>query len=162
MLKRILIVIVIILVIIQFIRPTKNVHPGTQPNSIMNKYPASAEVKGILEKTCYDCHSNNTRYPWYNNIQPVAWWLNNHIKDGKRSLNFDEFLTYPANRQAKKMKQVIDEVKEGEMPLSSYTIIHKDAKLTDPEKQALLGWASGVQNSYGLPTEKPADKREED
>jgi hypothetical protein len=159
MLKRILIALLIILVLIQFIRPQKNIHAGVQPNSILNKYPASAEVKSILEKACFDCHSNNTRYPWYNNIQPVAWWLNDHINEGKRELNFDEFLTYPVKKQFKKIGKAMDEVKEGGMPLSSYTIIHKDAKLTATEKQAFLAWASQVEKSYGFPV---ADNEKEE
>jgi hypothetical protein len=153
MVKRILMALLIIFVLIQFIRPQKNIHPDGQPNSILSKYPASPEVKSILEKACFDCHSNNTRYPWYNNIQPVAWWLNNHINDGKRALNFDEFLSYTPKKQFKKIGKAVDEVKEGGMPLPSYTIIHTDAKLSAAEKQAFAAWASGVENSYGFPVE---------
>lgn len=148
--KRILIALLVIFILIQFVRPNTNVHPGVQPNSILNKYPASPQVTGILQKACYDCHSNNTRYPWYNHIQPVAWWMNDHVKDGKKELNFDEFLTYTAKRQSKKMDETQEMVKEGKMPLNSYTWIHKDAKLTQEEKNALLNWASGVEKDLGV------------
>jgi hypothetical protein len=151
--KRILIALLVIFILIQFIRPDTNKHPGVQPNSILSKNPASPQVTAILQKACFDCHSNNTTYPWYSHIQPVAWWMDNHIRDGKKELNFDEFLTYPAKKQFKKIGKAMDEVKEGEMPLPSYTIIHKNAKLTDAEKQAFLLWASQVEKSYDFPAE---------
>jgi hypothetical protein len=97
-----------------------------------------------------DCHSNNTIYPWYSHIQPAAWWMNNHVKDGKKDLNFDEFLTYTKKKQFKKMEETIELVKEGEMPLKSYTWIHNDAKLTEAEKTALTDWATGVQKGLGF------------
>lgn len=144
MLKRILLVVVAIFIIIQFIRPERNIHPEPQTAGIMNMYPASEQVKGILKKACYDCHSNNTRYPWYNNIQPVAWWLNSHVRDGKGHLNYDEFLNYPPSTQLKKLKGTAKLVKGGQMPLSSYLWIHKDAKLTDQEKSAIVSWADST------------------
>jgi hypothetical protein len=143
--KRILLILLAILVIIQFIRPERNLHPGKQPASMADLYPVPADVHGILTKACNDCHSNNTRYPWYSNIQPVTWWLQDHINEGKRALNFDEFRNYTRRRQAKKMDEVAELVEKGAMPLDSYTWIHKDAKLTDTEKKTLVDWANGVQ-----------------
>lgn len=95
----------------------------------------------ILDKACYDCHSNNTRYPWYANVQPVAWWLNSHVEEGKGEINFDEFLTYPAKKARHKMEEVNEMVKEGEMPLNSYTWVHKEAVLSQSEKLAIANWA---------------------
>lgn len=118
-----------------------------QVNHISKLYPYPDSVKTILAKACNDCHTNNTRYPWYNNIQPVAWWLNNHVKDGKRHFNIDEFASYRIARQYKKLEECIEQVKEGEMPLSSYTLIHKDAILTDAEKQTLFSWCNAVRDS---------------
>lgn len=134
----------VILVVIQFFRPRKNIHAGDQPNAISKKYPVSADVKIILDKACMDCHSNNTRYPWYNNIQPVAWWLNNHVIDGKKELNFDEYINKRPRFQYRRMEQTIDLVKKGEMPLNSYTWTHKDAILSDEEKAKLFDWAQSV------------------
>jgi uncharacterized membrane protein len=150
--KRILIVLLVVLIVIQFIRPAKNIHPGAQAASITNKYPASPQVQNILQKACYDCHSNNTKYPWYNTIQPVAWWLNNHVEEGKRKLNFDEFLNYTAKKQAKKLDETVELVKKGAMPLDSYTWIHKDAILTKEEKEALARWADSSEKSIAVPT----------
>ncbi|MBI3137104.1 MAG: heme-binding domain-containing protein [Sphingobacteriales bacterium] len=158
MLKKIMLVILAILVIIQFIHPKKNQAEGPQANYIGNNYAVSAEVKSILEKACNDCHSNNTRYPWYAKIQPVHWWLDKHVKDGKKEVNFDEYSNRPPRYQYKKMKEVIEQVKEGEMPLNSYTWTHTDAKLTSSEKEALTGWAQAVLND--LKSRYPIDSLE--
>ena len=137
----------IVLIVIQFFRPEKNINPGDQPNAIFKKYIVSADVKTILDKACMDCHSNNTRYPWYNNIQPVAWWLNNHVIDGKKELNFDEYINRRPRFQYRRMEQTIDLVKKGEMPLDSYTWTHKDAILSEEEKTKLFAWAQSVMDT---------------
>jgi len=139
--KKIILGIVVLLVIIQFFRPEKNSSTGISENHISKKYATPDEVKIILDKACYDCHSNNTNYPWYANFQPVAWWLDHHVDEGKGEINFDEFLTYPAKKARHKMEEVNEMVKEGEMPLNSYTWVHKDAVLTQAEKLLLAEWA---------------------
>ena len=151
--KRILIVLLVIFVIIQFIRPAKNVHAGAQPNHVMKNFPASPEVRSIMEKACFDCHSNNTTYPWYSYIQPFAWWLNDHIEEGKKEVNYDEFLSYTPKKQHKKFEETAELVKEGEMPLKSYTWIHRDAKLTDAERQAIVNWATRSAATISYPAE---------
>jgi len=142
--KRILFFLLIVFIAIQFIRPEKNIHPGVQPNDISVLYPIPANVDSILIVACKDCHTNNTRYPWYNNVQPVAWFLSNHVIDGKRSFNLNEFTTYPAWRQYDKVSEVKKQIDKGEMPLSSYTWIHKDAILTDAQKTAIETWSEGI------------------
>ncbi|MBO9730217.1 MAG: heme-binding domain-containing protein [Chitinophaga sp.] len=137
-------ILLVILVLIQFIHPAKNIQAGVQPNHITTAYPATAAVTDILQKACYDCHSNNTVYPWYANIQPVAWWLNHHVVEGKRELNFSEFMQYRIRKQYKKLDECIDEINEGEMPLSSYTLIHKNAVLSKEQKQTLINWLEGI------------------
>ena len=147
MLKKILLFLLAALVIIQFIHPKKNKAEGPQPNYIGNAFPIPADVKTILAKACNDCHSNNTRYPWYSMLQPVHWWMNNHIKDGKKGLNFDEYTSRSLRFQYHKMEDVIEQLKEGDMPLNSYTWIHKDAKLTVEEKTRITGWAESVMDT---------------
>jgi len=142
--KKVLLLLLVALIAIQFFRPEKNIHPQPQPANIASVYPVPANVDSILVKACNDCHSNNTRYPWYNNIQPVAWWLNHHVDEGKEELNFDEFATYPAARKYDKIKETKKEVDEGEMPISSYTLVHAEARLTDAEKQALTSWSENI------------------
>ncbi len=91
-----------------------------------------------------DCHSNNTRYPWYASIQPLAWWLADHVKDGKKHLNFDEYTQRSLRYQYHKMEETVEMVKEEEMPLPSYTWTHMDARLSNEERVAITGWAQSV------------------
>ena len=144
MIKKIFLFLLIAFVVIQFFRPARNKNAADQPNYIGNTYATPDEVKSILAKACNDCHSNNTRYPWYSYIQPAAWWLNGHIRKGKKGLNFDEFTSRSLRFQYKRMDDLIEQVKEEEMPLNSYTWIHKNAILTDPEKTALVDWAKSI------------------
>lgn len=155
MFKKIMLVLLIILLIIQFIRPKKNKAEGPQPNYIGNVFAIPSDVKVILAKACNDCHSNNTSYPWYANIQPVYWWLNNHIVNGKKHLNFDEYTNKNLRYQFHKMEETIDMVKDGAMPLNSYTWAHKDAKLRADEKSKLTDWASAVMDT--MKTKYPID-----
>ncbi|MBI2274912.1 MAG: heme-binding domain-containing protein [Bacteroidetes bacterium] len=154
MFKKLLIVLLVVFVVAQAFRPEKNNSNDTSKD-ISNSYVVPENVKTILAKACNDCHSNNTRYPWYAEIQPVAWWINDHVKDGKKHLNFNEFDGYRIARQYKKLEECIEEVKDGEMPLSSYTIIHKEAKLSDDEKQILFTWCEIVRDS--IKARYPAD-----
>lgn len=147
MLKKILLFLLFALVVIQFIHPEKNKAEGSQANHIGNVFPVPEKVKGILAKACNDCHSSNTSYPWYTHIQPVHWWMNNHIQEGKKELNFDDYKGRSLRYQYHKMEEVVEQVKEGEMPLDSYTWMHKDAKLTEVEKQELINWAEGIMDS---------------
>ncbi|TDO26707.1 heme-binding domain-containing protein [Sediminibacterium goheungense] len=142
-LKRILLLLLIAFVAIQFVRPAKNVSTDKSKH-VSTLYTVPAEVNTILTKACNDCHTNNTVYPWYASVQPVSWWLDDHIKDGKKHLNFDEYSTYSLRKQYHKMEEVIEQVKEKEMPLNSYTWVHGDAKLTEDERVALTGWAQSV------------------
>ncbi len=152
--KKILIGLLVIFVVAQAFRPAKN-NSGVKTKDISVSYVVPEDVKAILAKACNDCHSNNTRYPWYAEIQPAAWWLSDHIKDGKRKMNFNEFDGYRIARQYKKLEECIEQVKEGEMPLSSYTVIHKDAILTDAEKQTLFNWCEVIRDS--IKARYPAD-----
>jgi hypothetical protein len=158
MMRKILLILLVALLLIQFIRPTRNISEGKSGNHISNKYNVPASVSGILEKSCYDCHSNNTVYPWYTNIQPVGLWLQNHVNEGKGELNFSEFLAYSPKKARHKLDEVMEMVNEGEMPLESYTLIHKNAKLSSEEKTVLADWASltmkQIEKDNNLPPEE--------
>jgi hypothetical protein len=147
MLKKILLFLLIALIAIQFIHPEKNKIEGAQTNFIGNIFPLPEKVKVIMAKACNDCHTNNSTYPWYANIQPVHWWMNNHIMEGKKELNFDEYKNRSLRFQYHKMEEIAEQVKEGEMPLESYTWMHKDAKLSEDEKNELITWADGIRDS---------------
>ncbi len=144
MIKKILIGLLVVLVVIQFIRPERNVSEIPSQNDIRVHYSVPANVESVLKRACYDCHSNNTNYPWYANIQPVLWWLQDHIEEGKEELNFSEFATYSAKKADHKLDEVIEMVEEEEMPLESYTYIHKDAILSSSEKKLLIDWAADL------------------
>ena len=161
MIKKILLILLVALIAIQFFHPAPNKAAGAQPNFIGNKYPVPEEVNGILAKACYDCHSNNTRYPWYTNIQPVGLWMQNHVNEGKGELNLDEFLTYSPKKAHHKLEECIEMVKEGEMPLESYTWIHKNAKLSQEEKVALTDWASATMKQIATENNLPAEEKKE-
>ena len=94
----------------------------------------------------YDCHSNNTYYPWYNNIQPVSWIMESHIKKGKKELNFSEFGTYSKRRQKSKIKSIINQIKDDEMPLSSYTLLHRKSILSESDKLLIINWMEQQRN----------------
>jgi len=153
--KRFFLFLLIVFVVIQFFRPAKNISEAISPNDISTKYTIPQDVLASLKTSCYDCHSNNTRYPWYNNIQPVAWWLAGHIKDGKKDLNFSEFTSYRIGKQYAKLEQINDLVKKEEMPLESYTWIHKDAILNQQQKLAIASWVTGLRGS--MKAQYPAD-----
>jgi triosephosphate isomerase len=141
MVKKIVYVLLTLLIVIQLFRPTKNIATAEQTQSIDKAYIVPQNVNGILKKACYDCHSNTTVYPWYVNIQPVAWWMDDHIKEGKRKLNFSEFGTYTLKKQDHKLEEVTEQIVD-EMPLKSYKIAHSEARLTPEEKKALTDWAN--------------------
>ncbi|NNV54128.1 heme-binding domain-containing protein [Limnovirga soli] len=153
--KKILIVLIALLVIIQFFKPEKNIAAGPMVNNINNQYHPPKQVSDVFVRSCYDCHSNNTVYPWYANIQPVAWWLNDHVVEGKDELNFDEFASYTIGRKYKKLEEITEQLDEGEMPLFSYTIIHRNAILTDEEKQAVTNWCNALRDT--IKANYPAD-----
>jgi len=148
--SKVLLGLLAVFIIIQFFTPEKNQSDAATPNDLFAHYPATDSLKQLIKTSCYDCHSNNTRYPWYSQIQPVAWWLDDHVKEGKRKFNFSEFATYPAKKADHKMEEFIELVKKEEMPLTSYTVIHTDAKLTNEQRVALTNWASEIRKEIQL------------
>lgn len=142
--KKIAIGLLVLLVVIQFFRPARNASATILPTDITNVTSVPHDVQAVLTRSCYDCHSNNTVYPWYMNIQPVAWYLANHIKEGKRHLNFSDFGSYSHEQQVKKFKGISREVRSGGMPISSYTLVHTYAKLSDAEKTLVCNWADSL------------------
>ncbi len=155
MLRKIIFILIAGLIIIQFIRPAKNIATAEQPNHISTAINVPEPVRNILSRSCMDCHSNNTTYPWYDKIQPFAWFLNNHIKEGKSEINFDEYASYNLRRQYHKMEEITEQIKEDKMPLKSYRIMHADARLTPEDKQILIQWAENTMND--MKAKYPAD-----
>ena len=138
-LKIIAIVIVVAFVVIQFIRPDFTNPPVNQAETL--QVPEN-NVSAILKRSCNDCHSNETVYPWYSKIQPGAWFMAGHIEEGRRELNFSVWNTYEKSRKERKLEKICDQIKSKEMPLPSYLWIHWDAKLSDADIKTLCDWAN--------------------
>lgn len=146
--KKIVITSFVVFLLMQLYRPARNVDYGqVSPMHFTKMYNVPEKVENILQTSCFDCHSNNTNYPWYSYIQPVRMFMDSHINEGNGNLNFSEFGTYAKRKQKNKLKGIIEEIKEDEMPLSSYTLIHKEAILTQENKAALLSWIEKTRDS---------------
>lgn len=156
MIKKISIAILIILIAIQFIPYEKN-ESSNYEFDISKSYNIPDNVQTIFKNACNDCHTNQTIYPWYSQIEPVGYWLNSHVTDGKRHLNFSEFTNRPLAIQYHKLEEVVEVMEEKEMPLDSYTNfgLHPEANLSEEEREILINWAK-EQMAY-LQATYPAD-----
>lgn len=132
------VLVVAIVLVIQVIPVERNVSTVPPGQSFEKTEKVPANVAAILKVSCYDCHSNNTRYPWYSELQPGAWFMAQHIKEGKEELNLDEFNDYSKRRKKAKIKSIISQIEKEEMPLKSYLLLHPDAGLTPNKKKVLL------------------------
>ncbi len=132
-----LIIVIAVLVLIQ-LYPINSDNPQSDP---MSEIVLQPDTKTIVEKTCYDCHSNKTNWPWYSYIAPVSWVVAKHVKDGRDELNFSIWQEYSQKRKSKKLEELVEEMEEGKMPLSPYTITHPEAKLSEEEINKLVMWA---------------------
>jgi hypothetical protein len=141
-LKIVVVVVVVLLVLIQFVRPDRTNPPIDPAEALEASMQVPADVRMVLNRSCADCHSNATTYPWYSNISPVSWFLANHINEGRRELNFSVWNTYADRKKAKKLEEICDQVRAGEMPLPSYLWIHRDAELSDSDRPLLCDWAN--------------------
>ena len=148
--KKILLGLVMGIIAIQFIQPDRNKRDKVLPADIINTVAVPNQVLGILKVSCYDCHSNNTHYPWYSFIQPGAWLMASHIKNGKAMLNFSQFGNLSDRKQQSKLQGIINQIKDDEMPLSSYILLHRNAILTAGQKTILISWAASAKDSLSL------------
>ena len=145
--KKIVIVIIGLLLIFQLFRIDKTTKPVDTTTDFISVTQASPIVASILKTSCYDCHSNQPVYPWYTNIAPLSWWIKNHINEGSEHLNFSEWGTYKLKRKDHKLEECVEMIEEGEMPMTSYTLIHGNAKLNDAQKTLLINWFKGLRDS---------------
>ena len=147
--KKILIIGLFIFLLMQLYQPARNKDDGdVLPSHIMKLYHVPDSIQVIFAATCYDCHSNNTKYPWYSYIQPARFMMERHIRNGKKDLNFSEFGNYSKRRQESKFESIIKQVKSGDMPLASYTILHKNSRLTSTQKETVINWIDSILRSY--------------
>jgi len=154
-LKLILLVLAGLFIVLQFFRPPSNSAAERPAWDVTTTHEIPQSVQDILHRSCYDCHSSSTEYPWYAQVQPVGWWLYSHISDAKKELNFSEFALYGARRQYIKLQQIAEQVANNEMPLPSYLLLHADAELSPDQKKMLITWADATRDS--IKARYPAD-----
>lgn len=143
--KKALTIIVVLFLILQFFRIEKTNPAENQGMDFLTIKNTPQNISKQIKASCYDCHSNETVYPWYSNIQPVAWFLKSHIDEGRNKLNFSTFSTYEPQKQAHKLEECIEMIEKNEMPLESYTLMHPNAKLTPEAKKNLLEYFKKIQ-----------------
>ncbi len=148
--KKIIVLLLVVFIAMQLYRPEKNQAQGAHTALFLTETKPPKDVKLILEQTCYDCHSNDTKYPWYNNVAPVSYWMANHVKDGKKHLNFSDWENYSAKKKDHKLEEVVEMIEDGEMPLKEYTWTHEEAKLTEIQRNAVIEWAKRTRALYQL------------
>ncbi|WP_282121872.1 heme-binding domain-containing protein [Algibacter mikhailovii] len=146
--KKVLVGLLIALVLIQFYRPDQNNAATRNVTAFEDETKPSAEIVAILEANCYDCHSDKTAYPWYSEIAPVSYWINDHVEDGVKHFNVSKWSSYSLKKKDHKLEELIEEVEEGKMPLDSYTWLH--GTMTASETEALLAWAKKARESYNI------------
>ena len=149
-LKKILLAFLIILVAMQFYRPDKNLSDDGHTAVFLAETDPPREVAAILETACYDCHSNNTNYPWYNNVAPISYWMADHVAEGKDELNFSEWATYDKKKKDHKLEEVGEMLEKGYMPLKEYKWLHKNARLTDAQRDQVMEWAKRARTLYDI------------
>lgn len=145
--QKILLAIALVFIALQFIQPARNKNGQVLPGDFAKIYAVPANVQVLLQNACYDCHSNNTRYPWYVKMQPIAWIMEGHIKNGKEKLNFSDFGSYGTRRQKSKLKGIANSIKDDNMPLSSYKLLHNTAKLSQADKKLIIDWVENKADS---------------
>lgn len=135
------IILVIAFAAIQVVRPSRTNPPIDETHEIAAAISVPPAVSSIFDRSCNDCHSNKTAWPWYSNITPVSWWLVDHVNDGRKHLSLSEWSTYTLKRQAHKLEEIVEQIEQGEMPLKSYLILHPAAVLSKEDRELLVEWA---------------------
>jgi hypothetical protein len=139
--KLALLALLVLFVLAQLVRPSMANPPVDETQTLYAAEPVPSNVRAILDRSCNDCHSNRTVWPWYAQVSPVSWFLMDHVKDGRKELNFDAWGGYTPRRQARKLQETCEQVERWEMPIKSYLRLHPDASLSDADRQALCDWS---------------------
>ena len=138
MFKKALLIILIVGAGIQLIPVPINQSDETPETDFLQTVEAPVNIQQMVKASCYDCHSNNTNYPWYGRVRPFAWLLQEHIREGKDELNFSTFQDYSGRMKREKIRSMISQVRDGEMPLQEYLWMHPEAKLSEVETKQLI------------------------
>jgi len=142
--KNVSLALLVVLIVIQFFRIDKEIPAVDKSKDFIEVTNPPLEIAKLIKTTCYDCHSYETQYPWYTNVAPLSWWIADHIEDGRGHLNFSIWTEYPEKRALHKLEEFYEEVEEGEMPLSSYTLAHGEAKLSKEDIDKLVAWVKSI------------------
>ncbi len=146
---KILLIIILALIVIQFFPIKKNTSNEVPTTDLILVNEVPSQVATLIHNACYDCHSNNTNYPWYDKIKPFAWYLDKHIKDGKAHLNFNLFEKYSLKKQQKKLREIKEVIQKDKMPLTSYQLMHAESRLSKDQQQAIINWVDQtLKNDY--------------
>lgn len=148
--RKILLFLLVIFLIAQLFRPAKNLGDIVSVEAFFIDTNPPDNVKFILKESCFDCHSSVTKYPWYNNITPVNYWIAYHIKEGIKEFNFSKWEGTGVKRKDHKFEELIEMIENKEMPLPSYTWTHREAKLSDSQRKSIVDWAKQVRFKYNL------------
>ena len=158
-LKKISITLLCLIIAIQLIRIDKNNPPAPLAKDFLQLHGAPGDIQELITTSCYDCHSNQSIYPWYSNVAPVSWWIKHHVNEGREHLNFSEWAAYSDEKADHKLEECIEMIEEGKMPMNSYTLMHKNAQLSEAQKLTLLNWFSTLRepgaNEKDLSAKKP-------
>ena len=138
--KKVLVIIIAILVVIQFFRIDKTNPPADMEKDFISITNPPTDMGLMLKESCYDCHSHHTKYPWYSNVAPVSWLLKEHVNDGRNHLNFSVWSDLKESKKDHKLDECIEMIETGEMPMKGYVLLHEEADLTDEQKQAIINW----------------------
>ncbi|MCI0485515.1 MAG: heme-binding domain-containing protein [Blastocatellia bacterium] len=129
----------------QIVRPEKTNPPVDTGRTLQAHAEVPPEVDAILKRACYDCHSNETKWPWYSNVAPASWFVTDHVNHGRKHLNFSDWARVSEHAEKQdaeaKLDEIIEEVKGRNMPLSSYLSLHPEAKLSDEDIKVICDWA---------------------
>ena len=142
--KKIFIALLVVLVVLQFFQIDKTNPAVDESKDFLKTQNTPEEIASIIKTSCYDCHSNESKYPWYSNVQPAGWFLKDHIDEGRRELNVSTFTDYELKRQDHKREESIEYIEKDEMPLGSYTLVHREAALTEAQKNILIDYFKSV------------------
>lgn len=149
MLRRSGVAAAVVLVAMQIVRPARTNPPGETRNGLASVHPMPAHVAAVVDRACRDCHSNETRWPWYSNVAPVSWFVIDHVNHGRSHFNYSEWHRYDAKEAERLLAKACEMARSGEMPLPSYTIVHRAARLSAADVEALCGWSEEMRRVYG-------------
>jgi len=145
--KKVMIIIVLILIAIQFITIDRINPPADMNKDFITLSNPPAEIGQMIKSACYDCHSNHTKYPWYSDVAPISWVIKEHVNNGRRHLNFSIWPDYKEKKKDHKLEECIEMVKSGEMPMKGYVMLHEEAEITQDQKMALINWFTSKRDS---------------